>query len=273
MGSLSTRLEVPLSAIGTASQRPLEGLLDVELIIDSLVLRYYDNRFRSTIYLDSGGFCNWYTSPCLLECPLCCLRDFVRACIVDILTTSRRRSLWAFFRVELEALQNWEEYRTIDFVPRLKPVFSSGKADKEAPTHDKRAFMVQKVSSYDIPLESTLNSDSLGEDLGRIDSGEMSSDWDRFRLEEKPFATKFSFRDSPASKRSPLPESHRGESTPQFSDDETATHRTKSPVSQPRDISFTQPKGLTELQVGSVRNTDMDRNKSRGKKSKKRNSK
>jgi hypothetical protein len=30
-----------------------------------------------------------------------------------------RRSLWAYFRVELEALMNWEQYRTIDYVPRL----------------------------------------------------------------------------------------------------------------------------------------------------------
>lgn len=28
-----------------------------------------------------------------------------------------RRSLWAYFRVELESLVNWEQYRTVDFVP------------------------------------------------------------------------------------------------------------------------------------------------------------
>ena len=67
-----------------------------------------------------------------------------------------RRSMWAFFRVELEALQNWEEYRTIDFVPRLQPIFSSGKPDKDVliPSRPRKLSHPDISDNNKIPLEA-----------------------------------------------------------------------------------------------------------------------
>jgi len=49
-----------------------------------------------------------------------------------------RRSVWAFFRVELEALENYEEYRTINIrAPRLSGRMNSDTSLNESETETK----------------------------------------------------------------------------------------------------------------------------------------
>jgi len=92
-----------------------------------------------------------------------------------------RRSVWAFFRVELEALQNWEEYRTIDFVPRLQPQTSGQQPDKAV---SQPARTLKRRRSHGSDQSGTSSSDRHYHTVGpfphvmdELDSLSFSEDW------------------------------------------------------------------------------------------------